>query len=238
MCWTVRARRHRCLDEMPRTIRTPRASVGRPRDESKRAAMLAAAKRLFLAHGFAAVSMEGIAAEARVAKVTVYKHFGDKETVLEAVVREESARIEQVVLASRNRGAPVGETLEAFGVALMQLIMSPELLGFDAILRAEAARNPELVRRFYDAGPGYVLAQLARTIAEADVAGALRVDDPMLAAEDLAGLWQGMHAMRIGLGLVEAPGPAALRARVRGGVQRFLRIYATDVEPTVVTSPH
>ncbi|HAL89775.1 MAG TPA: transcriptional regulator, partial [Erythrobacter sp.] len=51
---------------------------GRPTDEAKRDAILGAAGASFLEHGFAASSIEQIAADAGVSKVTVYNRFGDK----------------------------------------------------------------------------------------------------------------------------------------------------------------
>src|SRR5689334_1832947 len=57
------------------------AAPGRPKDAGKGAAILETAKRLFLSQGYEGVSMDQIAAEAGVSKLTVYSHFGDKETL-------------------------------------------------------------------------------------------------------------------------------------------------------------
>src|SRR5690606_22208157 len=59
----------------------PAASPGRPKDLAKRAAILQAAERMFLQHGFEGVSMDQIAAAAGVSKLTVYSHFGDKDAL-------------------------------------------------------------------------------------------------------------------------------------------------------------
>ena len=59
---------------------------GRPKDLGKRSSILEAAKRLFSMEGFAGVSMDQIAAEAGVSKLTVYSHFGDKEALFFAAV--------------------------------------------------------------------------------------------------------------------------------------------------------
>ena len=63
------------------------ASPGRPKDLGKRAAILEAAKQLFSDQGFNGASMDQIAAEAGVSKLTVYSHFGDKEALFTAAVR-------------------------------------------------------------------------------------------------------------------------------------------------------
>ncbi len=60
---------------------------GRPKDMEKRAAILAAAKSLFVRNAFAGTSMDAIAAEAGVSKLTVYSHFGDKDNLFREVIR-------------------------------------------------------------------------------------------------------------------------------------------------------
>ena len=63
------------------------AGPGRPKDPGKRAAILDAAKRLFVAQCFDGVSMDQIASDAGVSKLTVYSHFGDKESLFGEAVR-------------------------------------------------------------------------------------------------------------------------------------------------------
>src|SRR3546814_15991361 len=62
------------------------ASPGRPKDLAKGAAILDAAKRMFTEHGFDRTSMDQIASEAGVSKLTVYSHSGDKEALFAAAV--------------------------------------------------------------------------------------------------------------------------------------------------------
>ena len=59
---------------------------GRPADLAKRRAILQTAGRSFFDVGFAATSIEQVAAEAGVSKVTVYNHFGDKRGLFTAAV--------------------------------------------------------------------------------------------------------------------------------------------------------
>ena len=62
------------------------SSHGRPKDMAKRQAILEAAKILFLSNGYANTSMDAVALEAGVSKLTVYSHFTDKETLFTAAV--------------------------------------------------------------------------------------------------------------------------------------------------------
>jgi AcrR family transcriptional regulator len=60
--------------------------VGRPKDLEKRQRILSVAKALFLAHGYHASSMNQIAREAGVTKLTVYNHFQDKATLFSCAI--------------------------------------------------------------------------------------------------------------------------------------------------------
>jgi AcrR family transcriptional regulator len=50
-----------------------------------RGALLAAAEDLFIAHGYAATSIDAVAAQARFTKGAVYRHFADKRALFTAV---------------------------------------------------------------------------------------------------------------------------------------------------------
>ncbi|HEX7915780.1 helix-turn-helix domain-containing protein, partial [Rudaea sp.] len=66
---------------------TKSAGPGRPKDMEKRAAILDAAKQLFVKQGFEGTSMDAIANKAGVSKLTVYSHYRDKETLFAEAVR-------------------------------------------------------------------------------------------------------------------------------------------------------
>ena len=57
-------------------------TTGRPRSQAAHAAILKAALRLVAKHGFRAVSVNEIAAEAGVGKMTLYRHWPNKATVV------------------------------------------------------------------------------------------------------------------------------------------------------------
>src|SRR5579863_3497124 len=63
------------------------------RREKTRAAIVKAAKRIFGESGFAATTMDDIAAAAKVAKGAVYHHFKTKEAVFDAVFDETSREL-------------------------------------------------------------------------------------------------------------------------------------------------
>ena len=60
---------------------------------SKREAILEAATRVFFESGYADASMDEIAREAGVSKQTVYSHFGAKEALFGAFIRDNCVKI-------------------------------------------------------------------------------------------------------------------------------------------------
>ena len=60
----------------------------RSKSEAKTEAILKGAMAEFLAHGYAGSSMDKVAKTAGVSKATVYSHFGDKESLFNAVMQD------------------------------------------------------------------------------------------------------------------------------------------------------
>ena len=71
---------------------------------NKHEKILRAAERLFEANGFHATGVEEIASKAEVTKRTLYKHFGSKEGLIEAVLRKHQ---NQMMDCARNQVAKV-----------------------------------------------------------------------------------------------------------------------------------
>ena len=61
-------------------------------------------------------------------------------------------------------GRSLRETLTAFGQHLMNIYMSPTVIGVYRIAVTEAIRFPDLVRSFYEQGPGRAASQLAEVL--------------------------------------------------------------------------
>jgi TetR/AcrR family transcriptional regulator, mexJK operon transcriptional repressor len=121
--------------------------------------------------------------------------------------------------------ADLSATLVAFGCGLMGELMSEEMMLFERHLGAELAQHPALAKRFFDAGPGYMCAQLENIIASAHGRGEIVVDDPKLAAHDLFGLWQGFDHAEAHFGIAQMPTPEMLKTRVIRAVRLFLKAY-------------
>jgi AcrR family transcriptional regulator len=95
-----------------------RADAARNRDK-----VLAAAERLFAAHGPDCVSMDAVAAEAGVGKGTLFRGFGDRAGLVFALLTEQERRLQEDIIrgpAPLGPGAPPVERLIAFGERLFE----------------------------------------------------------------------------------------------------------------------
>ena len=75
-----------------------------------------AARRLFREHGFSAVSVGGICAEAAVSRVTFYKYYSGKNALLKEIVTEQKNRVRaefEVLLARQCSLREAAETVFA-----------------------------------------------------------------------------------------------------------------------------
>ena len=203
---------------------------GRPRDVEKMEAVLDAGWALFLKHGVQAASIEAIAAQAGVSKVTLYKYYADKDALFSAAVQREMGRIEksQSVSATRSAdGAPLSETLRAFGVGLMLFLCDGPAVDFYSTLAGELRRKPALARAFYEQGPGKTRANLTAILAAAAARGELATGDAEEAAEHFFGLLQGFSNFQLALGIGVQRIRQTIEHRVERAVSTFLRAYGT-----------
>ena len=203
---------------------TPKKPRGRPKDATKRDAVLEAARRLFLDHGPHSVALDAVIARAGVSKANFYSNFADREALLEAVISREAERVVPID-ADGLTGSSLASALTTFGERLLFFLSDPEIIGFERLVASAAAASPHLADRFYRAGPGRAMEALVALVADGVTAGTLEVDSPSLAAEDLLGLWQGMTRVRMTMGLHPPPEPATVTLRAARGVQLFMRLY-------------
>lgn len=198
---------------------------GRPKDPAKRQAILEAAKELFVRNGYDGSSMEAIAAEAGVSKLTVYSHFTDKETLFAEAVRAKCAERMPELFAEPPADAPLESLLLPLARGFNQLINSPEAIALSRLMIAQGGQNPHLSQLFFDAGPQRVLDQMERLLEQARQQGKLEMESPRRAAEHFLMLVQGCVHFRLMIGCVEPPTEEETEAHAREVVALFLKAF-------------
>ena len=200
--------------------------AGRPKDAAKREAIIMAARGLFASQPFDLVTMEAVATQAGVSKMTVYSHFHDKETLFETIV---AATADQMIgaLSEPQPNDGLRERLIAVGKGFLGVILGSDICKMSHTLPGALRANRALADRFYAAGPGRVRGALAAMIAAAASRGELTVDDAEYAADDLVSLWEGSMPAKIAFGLAELSTKEEIHRRALRGTEVFLRAYRT-----------
>lgn len=202
---------------------------GRPKDMEKRAAILDAAKALFIRNAFAGTSMDAIAAEAGVSKLTVYSHFGDKDNLFREVIR---ARIQDLLpeeTYSFDPASDIGDILTRIALIHARLDCDPENVGtFRAILSDCRQGNPRYGKLMWEEGPMRSRALMERLLQQAVDAGKLQIDDISRASMQFISLIKGDMMMRRMFGCADCAQAYAkeVEENARAGVIMFVRAYA------------
>lgn len=204
----------------------PRPSgPGRPKDLGKRAAILEAAKRLFPRDGFAGVSMDQIAAEAGVSKLTVYSHFGDKEALFAAAVRAKCEEMLPDDLFQPEPKGPLRAQLDAIATGFFALISSDEAISTHRMMIAPGNADDPLRKLFWEAGPQRTQAAFASFLQARVEAGEMHIPDVARASQQFFCLLKGeMHSMMM-CGLCDKPAGIDVTAHIDATVDMFLRAY-------------
>jgi TetR/AcrR family transcriptional repressor of mexJK operon len=216
------------MNESPSAASGP----GRPKDPAKREAILAAAKVLFLSNGYEGSSMDAIAAEAGVSKLTLYSHFKDKEALFGAAVKATcETRLPRRLFALAD-GCTIEQVLLDIGHAFQALVNSPESIGLHRVMVAMATQNPALSRMFFDAGPQRLLIDLEQLFIQADKNGMLNMPEPMRAAEHFCSLIKGATHFRLLIGYADLPDAEEAEKHVQDCVAVFVRAYGAAKNKT------
>ena len=203
----------------------PKPRRGRPRDPERCRRILEAARTHFYAHGLERASVDAIASDAGVSKMTVYSHFGSKEGLFEAVVRE---RTEHVVGGAAGGEAPdpkqPQKALLVIGEHFLTLTREHNALGQFRSIYGAAGAQPEACRAFYRQGADRLIGELSAYLRHADAAGTLKVRHPRQAADLFLSMFLGDGHIR-GLLMLEMPDERENRALLREAVRVFMAAY-------------
>ena len=199
---------------------------GRPKDLGKRAAILDAAKRLFPRDGFAGVSMDQIAAEASVSKLTVYSHFGDKEALFAAAVRAKCEEMLPDDMFQQEPKGPLRDQLLAIASGFFALVSSDEAISTHRMMIAPGNADDPLRKLFWEAGPQRTQDAFATFLQARVDAGEMVIPHVGRASEQFFCLLKGqMHGLMM-CGLCDKPDLAEVKAHIDAAVDMFLRAYA------------
>jgi TetR/AcrR family transcriptional repressor of mexJK operon len=207
-------------------VTTPKR--GRPRDPERMKRVLEAATAQFIEQGFARASMEAIAKQSGVSKVTIYSYFPTKEALFEATV----GNYTDVVFASLPPGSLDPNNPEAaltvIGASFLKLKHSDDVVGVFRMMFAAAGEHPDACEAFYREGPEKIIRQVADYLRAANAAGSLSITSPDEAADKFLALFHGGFHIRVMLGL-DKPNESEDAKLVRSNVALFIRAFGSQI---------
>ena len=149
-----------------------------PRQQAKREQIRAAARALFLRHGFAETSMDAVTAAAGVSKQTLYRYYETKAQLFAGVLGElimqagpTPAATPPEARVSRSQ-AELEASLVVLSERFLARLMKPDQLALLRVVIAEGSRFPELTESFRSTVPAAEAAAVAAVI-EGGMAGGL-----------------------------------------------------------------
>jgi TetR/AcrR family transcriptional regulator, mexJK operon transcriptional repressor len=200
-----------------------RGPGGRPtRQEAERRHrdLLTTTKRLLLARGWDATSIDEISRQSGVAKRFVYARYADKAALFFASMLH--FRNEWIAATRIPDPLPedVGDGLILLGRTLLDIALTDEALAIARLFIAEASRFREQAKLFIENETSNPLEAISRILRFYADRGALDIDDVRLAAETFFMMVVGVP-QRLAM-LVQREPPEQEARRLRAAVKLFL----------------
>jgi len=199
------------------------ASPGRPKDLAKGAAILEAAKRMFTVHGYERTSMDQIASEAGVSKLTVYSHFGDKDALFAAAVKSHCETQLPDALFEPQPDTPLRERLLEIAQAFFAMVSSPEAIAGHRIMCTPQITSSPLPALFWKAGPQRVQAAFTALLQRRVETGELEIPDVPMASSQFFALLKGEVHARMVFGCCSEG--RSVEDHLNACIDMFLRAY-------------
>jgi TetR/AcrR family transcriptional repressor of mexJK operon len=198
----------------------------------KRAAILSAARELFVRNGVERTSMDAVAAEAAVSKRTVYDYYGDKHGLLLAVIETAGESLidtlrralDEYLSDDAEIGDPAGleRALTDFAVSIGESMLgSSDYTATVRLIAENGALLPELANHPLNVAPEEAVAE---RLAHFAAVGLLDAEDPRLAADHFNALTTLLAFANPQPGPVDAD---RVRRIMVDGVHAFMRAYAS-----------
>jgi AcrR family transcriptional regulator len=200
----------------PPAARRPRSTNAARREQT-----LAAALAVFSDEGFAAATMDEIAARARISKATLYAWFGSKDRLFETLILRSLGPAD--VTEALDRPGDLEAKLTAIAEQILAATTAPKTVALLRVALSEAARFPRLKSRMRESleRPAFVdwLGRLRDS-------GQLAFDDPAEAAALFVSMAQGDWTVRALYGVLDKDHQSKLQDYARFAARMFLKAMA------------
>ncbi|WP_428241042.1 TetR/AcrR family transcriptional regulator [Gynuella sp.] len=196
----------------------------RVKSESRRLAIVDAAKQVFSETGFESASMNEIARRVGFSKATVYNYFSSKEEIFLSVMETFARRQLAEAFNTLEAESDLLPSLKSFSESYLQSITEPEMLALEKIVAHEAHRS-KIGKFFYEHGPRRGLAKLENFLEQHMKKGNIYSVEPRVCAQHFLSLIVAEYYTPLFLNAIERPDLDELNASAARAVDVFLRAY-------------
>lgn len=194
-------------------------------ESAKRRQILEGARAVFLAQGFDAASMGEIARTAGVSKGTLYVYFDSKERLFQEIVQEQCRSHAEQVFALDSEDHDVEAMLTRLGRDFVRFVCRPNGVSPLRTVISIADRMPEIGKAFYETGPAFGIARVARYFEDQVAAGVLAIEDCDLAAAQFLDSCQSTTFKPMLFNVAGRPSDERIDHVVATAVRTFLAAY-------------
>jgi TetR/AcrR family transcriptional regulator, mexJK operon transcriptional repressor len=182
-----------------------------------RAAILLAARPVLLRDGLGGTTLDRVAAEGGVAKMTLYRHFPSKEALFEGLVTAMCGSMREGLenAPSADMNKPIANRLADELRAFTSALIEPDALALYRLIVADGWRFPEVARVFDRSG----MRVIRRRIAELLETGGVPGDQSRQVAAEVVALALGDAYQRAILGIAEEGDGEAFARQIEAAVK-------------------
>jgi AcrR family transcriptional regulator len=203
----------------------PLRAIRRTRRGDERSGQIRSmATELFLRRGYDDVSVDEIVRAVGGSKTNVYNHFGNKEGLFVAVVKDLCEDLLASFVTIDVSALGVEEGLRSLALALLDVLLRDRHLAFQRLMIAETARFPALGRVWFESGPETSRGIIAQFVEKQQRAGRLRASDPHQSATLFHDMITFDLMYRAMLG--DRPSDREVRNRIDMAIDAFLHGFA------------
>ena len=180
---------------------------------------------LFTEQGYSSTSMDLIAKNANVSKQTVYSHFGNKDELFAASIKQKCDSYQMTEFSVSNTSEPA-EILLILAQRFLAMLTSKEALAIHKICAYESRSYPQLSELFYKEGPERLTDEVAKLMAEFNHKQQLKIPDPKFAALQFLNMAKGECWMRIEFNTKKQVSAAEVDSYLKSSIAMFIKGYS------------
>lgn len=196
------------------------------RAKAKRDEIIKIARQQFLKNGFDGTSVDSIVDILGGSKSTIYNHFGNKEGLFAAVIRNFGHASNSLDFPLKN--GSVRDELTAFALDRQKRVYSDLNISIMRIVIAEAARQPSIAELYFRNAPEPTYAVLQEYLEQATACGNLKIDDIEAATEEFLGGLLQRNILASLFGVAEKMSDQEMAEKAARLTDRFLARFSAD----------